>query len=142
MVYRGSHQGTENLIDICYIADSSKSHEEVLQEGVILREMLDTVEKRDALTALLEQERQRCGKSRRPAWLMPDEDVGSLRGLRSDVRVLSLLLYVLLVSHVCCGYLLQHLTIPVLSAHAPFLSTLCFVIIVYFVIFYACHYLF
>ncbi|KAK6627168.1 hypothetical protein RUM44_009645 [Polyplax serrata] len=51
----------QELRDVLAKDDCDKSQEEVLHEGALLREMLDTVEKRDALTALLEQERQRCG---------------------------------------------------------------------------------
>jgi hypothetical protein len=41
--------------------DSSKSSEDVVKEGQILREMLEIVERRDSLIALLEEDRQRCG---------------------------------------------------------------------------------
>ncbi|XP_023714226.1 protein-methionine sulfoxide oxidase mical3a isoform X4 [Cryptotermes secundus] len=41
------------------IDDSSKSSEDVVKEGQILREMLEIVERRDSLIALLEEDRQR-----------------------------------------------------------------------------------
>jgi len=41
--------------------DSSKSSEDVVKEGEILREILEIVEQRDSLIALLEEDRQRCG---------------------------------------------------------------------------------
>lgn len=43
------------------LIDSSKSSEDVVKEGQILREMLEIVERRDSLIALLEEDRQRCG---------------------------------------------------------------------------------
>ncbi|EEB11753.1 conserved hypothetical protein [Pediculus humanus corporis] len=49
----------QELRDVLAKDECDKTHEEVLHEGALLREMLDTVEKRDALTSLLEQERQR-----------------------------------------------------------------------------------
>jgi hypothetical protein len=41
--------------------DSSKSSEDVVKEGQILKEMLEIVVQRDSLIALLEEDRQRCG---------------------------------------------------------------------------------
>lgn len=41
--------------------DSSKSSEDVVKEGEILREILEIVEQRDSLIAVLEEDRQRCG---------------------------------------------------------------------------------
>jgi hypothetical protein len=45
--------------------DSSKSSEDVVKEGEILREILQIVEQRDALIAVLEEDRQRCGLPRK-----------------------------------------------------------------------------
>lgn len=53
-------------LQICFFfshifVDSSKSSEDVVKEGQILREMLEIVERRDSLISLLEEDRQRCG---------------------------------------------------------------------------------
>lgn len=54
--------GYAHFLLFCYLfIDSSKSSEDVVKEGEILREILDTVEQRDSLIALLEEDRQRCG---------------------------------------------------------------------------------
>jgi hypothetical protein len=51
-----------NLFFLSHIfVDSSKSSEDVVKEGQIISEMLEIVEQRDSLIALLEEDRQRCG---------------------------------------------------------------------------------
>lgn len=54
--------GYAHFLFFChFFIDSSKSSEDVVKEGEILREILEIVEQRDALIALLEEDRQRCG---------------------------------------------------------------------------------
>nr|CAD7409127.1 unnamed protein product [Timema cristinae] len=51
----------QELRDRMSVDDSNKSRDDVAKEGQILKEMLEIVERRDALILLLEKDRQRCG---------------------------------------------------------------------------------
>nr|CAD7434615.1 unnamed protein product [Timema monikensis] len=54
----------QELRDRMSVDDSNKSRDDVAKEGQILKEMLEIVERRDALILLLEKDRQRCGGSK------------------------------------------------------------------------------
>nr|CAD7399985.1 unnamed protein product [Timema poppensis] len=54
----------QELRDRMSVDDSNKSRDDVAKEGQILKEMLEIVERRDALILLLEKDRQRCGVRR------------------------------------------------------------------------------
>lgn len=48
--------------------EASKTEEDVAKEGRILREMLEIVERRDSLIALMEADRQRCPQPSEPVF--------------------------------------------------------------------------
>lgn len=104
-----------------------------MQEGAILREMLDTVEKRGALTAVLEQEQQRCAIYHRPVTLKVQPSNTS----NCDTFRLFLLLTL---GYFLCYYfsdlLLQKLLTPSCVLLWPAALTLLCLILVYVILYF------